>query len=691
MRLFSFLLIFMISSAVVMPQKKYFVFFKDKGMSPGNILVSNSPEWKAATDALSPRSIERRLKTLGPDKIVGFDDIPVNDAYLEQVMNTGTTLNWELKWFNCISINATEDQIAAISKMPFVEYVRPVKTLKEKRFYNRRETDFNEPVLASNSADLSSGFVFDARISPFPGDDKNRTDNRGDNERSLYGPSWKQYKLSDLPMAKEMGYNGKGVVIGVMDSGFDWKKHRALTNLNVIAEYDFVKKDNVTANEKGDPFSQHNHGTFCLSVLGGYDEGKLIGPSHKAQFILAKTEATASETLVEEDNYAAALIWMDSIGVDITSSSLGYTVFDDTSHTLTDLDGKTTLVTRAAEKAFEKGILVFTASGNSANEPWFYVSAPGDGVNTLAVGAVDVYMKVADFSSGGPTADGRWKPDFVTAGVDVYGATAGTSNKYEYANGTSSATPIASGIAGLLLQSYPYLTNVQMRSILIESAERSFLPDNASGYGLLSALKILTYPNIETRNGSRILHKRFANPSEDNHSVELVYNSGNKLVRQKMTADMYGGFETEMPAAANGKEVKYWFEIRNDKTGETSRDPDPYEIYVTYGNDDIVYKSINPSSLNKFYGAKYFRSVKINKTVPLKYKQMSYGELAVYDMMGNKVKTIFTGGLNSYNAGYFGWDGKDARGFMMPNGIYYYQLSIDRKVYARDLFIRIKN
>src|SRR4030065_580429 len=178
-------------------------------------------------------------------------------------------------------------------------------------------------------------------------------------------------------------------------------------------------KDESTENDSLDNPSQHNHGTLVFSIVGGFKEGSLIGSAFGSDFILAKTEDIRSEKHIEEDKYAAALEWMESYGVDITSSSLGYSTFDppEFSYTYADMDGKTTIVTKALELTFRRGVVTVSSAGNEGGTSWFYITAPADGINTLAIGAVNNDNQIAAFSSRGPSYDGRIKPDVVTQGV----------------------------------------------------------------------------------------------------------------------------------------------------------------------------------------------------------------------------------------------------------------------------------
>ncbi len=229
-----------------------------------------------------------------------------------------------------------------------------------------------------------------------------------------YGSSFNQMNLSDVPVVHSKNITGKNVLIGILDSGFDWKQHNSLKDRNVLAEYDFIFNDSVTANQPEDIAGQDSHGTYVFSVLAGFEDSVLIGPAFNASFILAKTEDIRGETHIEEDNYAAALIWMESLGVDITTSSLGYNIFDSGySYSYADMDGRTTIVTKATNLAFERGVATFTAAGNEGNNSSWggYILAPADAYNIVSVGAVDEFGDIAGFSSHGPTSDGRIKPE----------------------------------------------------------------------------------------------------------------------------------------------------------------------------------------------------------------------------------------------------------------------------------------
>ena len=288
---------------------------------------------KKPLENLSERSIQRRIKTLGEENIINYDDLPIQQNYIDALTSSGISIENKLSWFNAVTAYINETQKNFLLQLPFVDRIEPVRVFKFKR----------EEIIPTNYLVKETS----------------------SQDQIKYGSSFTHLNLSDIPQVHAKGISGEGIIIGVLDSGFKWKGHEALSNANVIGEYDFIFKDSVTEDQTGDRPGQHNHGTSVFSVIGGYKDSVLIGGAFNSKFILAKTEDIRSETHVEEDNYAAALIWMESLGVDITTSSLGYNEFDDSvfSYKYSDMNGKTTIATKAAELAFQKGIVTFISSG----------------------------------------------------------------------------------------------------------------------------------------------------------------------------------------------------------------------------------------------------------------------------------------------------------------------------------------
>jgi hypothetical protein len=228
-----------------------------------------------------------------------------------------------------------------------------------------------------------------------------------------------------------------------------------------------------------------NHGMKCLSTIAANMPGNFVGTAPAASFYLYRTEDIFSEYPIEEQNWAAAAERADSLGVDIFTTSLGYTTFDNSSlnHTYADMNGNTTLMARATNLAAKKGILVLAAAGNDGNAPWHYISTCGDADSALTIGAVNVNRQVAGFSSYGPNSDGQIKPDVAAIGANAVVASTSTGQPI-FGNGTSFATPIMAGITTCLWQAFPEIKNMDIIQGLRKSADRFTTPDDRSGYGI---------------------------------------------------------------------------------------------------------------------------------------------------------------------------------------------------------------
>ncbi len=642
--------IFLFSTTQLVAQQKYFIYFTDKGTGASKLLKQETLN-KTAGNYLSARSIKRRIKTMGK-QFFTYEDVPLNAEYLRILRENNIKVDKKLKWFNAVSAFLNARQIDGIKKLKFVKEIIPVKKLI---FRQENSDNFAKSVQS-----------FNLTIHNFN-----------------YGPSFTQYELSEIPEIHDLGINGKNVIIGILDSGFRWKLHPALANAHVLAEHDFVFNDSVTANQPGDTFNQDSHGTAIFSLIGGFDEGNIVGPAFHSNFVLAKTENVRSETHIEEDNYAAALEWMDSIGVDITTSSLGYSEFDDStfSYTYQDLDGKTTIVTKAAELAFSRGILTITAAGNEGNKPWHFVDAPADGFNTIAVGAVNSMNVIASFSSRGPTADGRIKPDVDAQGVSDYAAS--VSGSYETISGTSASTPIVSGIAGLLLSQYPFLSNIQARHILLVTAGNANSPDNDRGYGLVSAKNALLFPAVEVNNNKIVFHKVFLDSAGiDPNTVKIIYsavNGGKPKTRQLTKVNNYE-YNVEFNLSELSGNVEFQFEY-NNLAGKHFLDPASEFYNWKSGNEFVEKKSKEipdnlflfnnyPNPFNAKTNIKYtIPKFEGTKTVPVK--------LEIFDVLGRKVTTlvnklhspgIYTVEFDTSNLS------DELRG--LAGGVYFYRLEV---------------
>ncbi|HEV8381926.1 MAG TPA: S8 family serine peptidase [Gemmatimonadales bacterium] len=297
----------------------------------------------------------------------------------------------------------------------------------------------------------------------------------------VLGPSEMPYRLLHLRPLTDQGIDGTSVRIAIFDTGFD-TANTAFDGITIAAQHDFVFNDDVVKDEAGkDVAGAQDHGTATWSLFAGEVTGRLHGIARGARYLLAKTEDVRSETRVEEDNYVAALEWADSIGVDIVSSSLAYLVFDNGfRYTPSQLNGDVAVTTVAADMAAQRGILVVTAAGNEGPGSRS-ISTPADGDSVLAVGAEDSLGTIAVFSSRGPTADGRIKPDFTAPGVAVCAVTGG--GHVMRLNGTSFSTPLLAASAALVKQMHPTLQPMALRAAFRSTATQRTAPDTIYGWG----------------------------------------------------------------------------------------------------------------------------------------------------------------------------------------------------------------
>ena len=294
-----------------------------------------------------------------------------------------------------------------------------------------------------------------------------------------YGSSEMPYRQLHLRPLADAGVNGAGVRIAILDAGFN-TLDPAFLGVTVTAQHDFVFGDSVVRDEPNDQPGAQFHGTAVWSLFAGFVPGRLVGVARGASYLLAKTEDIRSETRVEEDNYVAALEWADSIGVDIVSSSLGYLSFDNGfTYTPAQLNGDVAVTSVAADSAAAHGILVVTAAGNDG--PGFRtLVTPGDARSVVTAGAEDSLGAIASFSSRGPTADGRLKPDLTAPGLDVCTDAGGALGRL---SGTSFATPLLAAAAALVKQLHPALGPLALRDALRAVGSDRATPDSTRGWG----------------------------------------------------------------------------------------------------------------------------------------------------------------------------------------------------------------
>ena len=412
---------------------KYRISLKDKAATDYSL---QKPEMY-----LSKKSIERR-KRQGLE--IDSTDLPVCKKYVDAIRKKGVHVLVTGKWDNFVTVSCNDSMlIAEIAGLPFVRSTERVWRGVAKRA-SERDSLINKPL---------------------------RTD-------SLYGPAITQIKMSHADRLHEAGFKGQGMTIAVIDAGFhNVDKIEAMKNINILGTRDFV-------NPEADIYAESSHGMSVLSCMAMNQPNVMIGTAPEASYWLLRSEDEYSENLVEQDYWAAAIEFADSVGVDLVNTSLGYYSFDDPTknYRYRDLNGHYALMSREAAKAADKGIVVVCSAGNSGSGSWKKITPPGDAENVITVGAVNKYGVLAPFSSVGNTADGREKPDVVAVGLgsDVMG----TDGNLRHANGTSFSSPIMCGMVACLWQACPELTAKEIIELVRRSGDRAVFPDNIYGYGI---------------------------------------------------------------------------------------------------------------------------------------------------------------------------------------------------------------
>ena len=507
------------SSIVSAQFSKYIIRFKDKAGTPFSI---NNP-----SQYLSPRAIQRRSRQ---NISIDSTDLPITPRYIDSIRLAGnvTILN-RSKWLNQVCIQTTDAAVLAkINSFTFVISSSAVMRLQQNVTVN--DTTRNK-FLQQNSRTVTSQLT------------------QATSDYFNYGSSYAQIHIHEGEYLHNKGFRGEGMLLAMMDAGF--RNYLTLSafdsvrnNNQIIETYDFVQNE-ISVNED-DP-----HGMYCFSIIAANLPGQLIGSSPKAKFYLYRTEDAATEYPVEEQNWAAAAEKADSIGVDVFSTSLGYTTFDNPvfNHTYADMNGKITIIAKANALAAKKGIISVVAAGNDGNNAWHYISTPADADGIVTVGSVNAAGVSSSFSSYGPSSDGRIKPTVASVGQGTFFAA--LNNQPGSGNGTSLATPILAGLITCLWQAYPEFSAAQIIEAVKRSSSKYAIPDDRIGYGIpnfrLASLDldqqriiknanailgtewIKVYPNPFKNNLTILI-----NPKQSGTAVFKLYDASGKLYVNKI-------------------------------------------------------------------------------------------------------------------------------------------------------------
>ncbi|MDF1518353.1 MAG: S8 family serine peptidase, partial [Lutibacter sp.] len=343
------------------------VFFKDK---PSQTAFTASP-----LTMLSQRALDRRMRY---NIVLDAKDIPIENTYCTQIKNFGgISVKAKSKWLNALHIQGTQSDIANLLTFNFVSKIEFANKSLNLSGKNRKQEKVDKK---SNKLDFSN---------------------------FNYGNTSNQIQMLKGDVLHENNFAGQGMQIAIIDAGFPnvdkfdaFKRIR--DNNQILGGYDFVKR-----NENF--YTGNNHGMSVLSTIAGYVDNQFIGTAPDAKFYLFISEDAANETPLEESLWVEAAEKADSLGVDVINTSLGYTTFDNPKYNYqyADMDGKTTFISRGAEIAFSRGMIVVNSAGNEGNASWHYISAPADAASVLSIGAVNATGVIASFSSYGPTVDNR--------------------------------------------------------------------------------------------------------------------------------------------------------------------------------------------------------------------------------------------------------------------------------------------
>lgn len=444
---------------------KIWIYLADKGPAAAADIT-------AAMDAAEARLTDRarrRIQVRGTGR-PGLEDVPVHQPYLDDVTEAGGVVHQVSRWLNAASVSATPGVVQRLADLPFVLEIEPVARMWRPP---PRPGGGGPPAIPRRQEP-------DRDLGPDRQQEPDQELSPGRAARFDYGRSFTQVNQLQVPELHDLGLSGRGVLVGVLDTGFDLG-HSAFDSLRTRVEGRrvFIREDGPYRG-----FADVDHGTAVLSVIGGYAPGHLIGPSYGASYLLASTEAVSFERQIEEDWWVAGLEWADSLGADVVTSSLGYSDW----YAYPDLDGKTAVTTRAAAMAVRRGIVVVNGMGNMGDLPQAKMSAPADAEGVISVGAVDADGERVFFSSIGPTYDGRLKPDVMAMGERVYAVEPKSIEAYGRNDGTSFSTPLVSGVAALLLEAHPHWTPETVLRVLRRTSSQAAAPDTLVGFGIVRAL-----------------------------------------------------------------------------------------------------------------------------------------------------------------------------------------------------------
>jgi len=494
-----FIIYFAFSGITLKSQVKIWVMFKNKNGTPYTLANCN--------DFLSPKAINRRVIY---NRQVDQSDLPVTPAYITQVDNVnGVQVLYASKWLNgvVVSIPSASLNVAlnTINSFPFVNNLAPVNryAVHVPKIQPADQSPAQQQAMRSSSTGSAN-----------------------------MGGSYWQNKQLNLDCLHDAGIRGKGMTIAVLDVGFKQVNVSPLFDSlrnrgGIIGTRDFVSGGSSV-------YEDPDHGAAVLTCLAAIKPGVIMGSAPDADYWLLRTEDGASETISEEYNWIRGAEFADSVGADILTTSLGYNTFDNSAqnHSYLTLNGRTAPMSIAATMAARKGMFVLNAAGNEGASAWQYICVPADADSICTVGAIDSLGNYAGFSSVGPTADGRIKPDLVARGSGAWIGSSDGSVCFP-GNGTSFATPILAGAVACYWQAHRGLNNIELLKVLKTSASNKSTPNNNIGWGRPDMCQFVV--GIAEKSGGSLDNGLLVSPNPSNGIFNLSVSGLNGPVSIEVT------------------------------------------------------------------------------------------------------------------------------------------------------------
>lgn len=479
-----------------------YVYFKDKGPEVQKYLSNPS-------SLVTERSLERRKKVLPPNALVEIEDVPLYQPYIDMTASHTLKVRDHLRWLNCVSAEVTRSQISELAEIGCVRNMDIVERFKKQK---------DEAQIAS----------LEKKSEPVSTDHP-LVDSMN------YGTGLAQMTIIKANMVHNIGVYGQKIIIGHFDAGYLNLNHEVFSTLptKILKKKDFHTGDTVN-------IASHSHGQATFSLCGGYKPGQMISPAFMSSFILCRTEVDPTETPVEMDHWIAAAQWVDSLGADVITSSLGYLTFDSpyTGYTWQDMNGHTMPITLAALHAAHVGILVSNSAGNDGSSTHNTLGGPADSDSILTVGALEPSGIRATYSSVGPTTDvpARIKPDIMTQGSSNKVAT--TSDYSTFGSGTSWACPMNAGVAACILSANRNLTPMQVIGIVHKFGSNSSSPNNLIGWGTLDAQQCVDSARKLDNSAPVITHTQpFTTTADTSYKIFKAKITDNGIIRYSRSGE----------------------------------------------------------------------------------------------------------------------------------------------------------